>query len=556
MKVALLQCNSVSGDVAGNQERILAAAQHAAQAGADVCVTPELALCGVSPGEYLCTPDFAQGCRAALQYLAAALRDGPPLLVGVPVPSVYAAGLLSNAAVMIHKGCWQVASRKVYQGLGRAPGHEGDLHHFDRGISCGIISLCGWRLGVVLCEEPAGGESSFWKTPYASGHNPLMEMIQRGVDAVIHMAATPFRQGMQRDMEHVLSHVAARHHIHLFSANLVGGNGSHVYNGQSVAFDAAGHLLARGRAFAEDVLVVESGRADTLAANRMEATCACPEEDCWHALTLGVRDFVAKCGAERVVLGLSGGIDSALVCSIAAQALGPEQVTAVLMPSPHTSRASVEDALRLTENLGVRAVSLPIEPLMDGFARTLEPGLSLFPAYEGEVTFENIQTRIRGALLTSLANRARALVLNCSNKSEAAMGYCTLYGDTVGALSVIGDLSKSEVYALARWYNEWRGTDVIPQNILDKAPSAELRPNQKDSDSLPPYEELDPLLEECLRPRPDREVSPACLDVRHRLFAAEFKRRQLPPALVVSRTPFGQGWRTPLSGRYRLPDFS
>ncbi|MBQ3058781.1 MAG: NAD(+) synthase [Desulfovibrio sp.] len=557
MKVALLQCNSVSGDLPGNRERILAAAMRAAQSGADVCVTPELALCGVSPGEYLSAPEFSQGCRTAMQQLADALRDGPALLVGAPVPSVYAAGLLSNAAVLIHKGRWQVASRKVYQRLGGVSGPEGSRHHFDRGISCGILSLCGWRLGVVLCEGAAGGEDSFWKTPYASGHNPLMEMVQRGVDAVVHMAATPFKRGMQAEMESILSHVAARHHIHLFSVNLVGGNDSHIYNGQSTAFDPTGRLLARAGAFVEDILVVDSAvknlHTDALETdvNRVEPPGTCPEEDCWRALTLGTYDFVTKCGVRQVLLGLSGGMDSALVCCIAAQALGPANVMAVLMPSPYTSEASVNDARQLAENLGVATVCLPIDPLMDGFGRALEPGLAMFEAYEGEVTFENVQSRIRGVLLTCLANRARALVLNCGNKSEAAMGYCTLYGDTVGALSVIGDLTKCEVYALARWYNQWRGQEIIPRNILEKAPTAELRPYQKDSDSLPPYEELDPLLERCLYPRSDKELSAAGQEIRRRLFAAEFKRRQLPPALVVSGRPFVQGWRTPLNGRFR-----
>ena len=554
MKVALLQCNSVSGDVVGNQERILTAARRAARAGADLCVTPELALCGVTPGEYLCTPDFAPGCRAALDHLAHALADGPALLVGAPVPSVYAAGLLSNAAVLIRNGGWQVASRKVYQGLGRHPGHEHDLYHFDRGISCGIISLCGWRLGVVLCEGGSGSDASFWKTPYASGHNPLMEMIQRGVDAIIHMTATPFRLGLQQEMEHLLSHVTARHHVHLFSVNMVGGTDIHVYNGQSTAFDPTGRLLGRALAFEEDLLLVENGPASPEeTANRIEPQCACPEESCWRALVLGVHDFAAKCGAERVLLGLSGGMDSALVCCIAAEALGPERVTAVLMPSPHTSQASLEDARRLADNLGVSTICLPIEPLMQGFAQSLAPGLEGFEPWPGETTFENVQSRIRGTLLTCLANRARALVLNTGNKSEAAMGYCTLYGDSVGALSVIGDLSKSEVFALGRWYNQWRGAEILPRRVLEKEPSAELAPNQKDSDTLPPYDVLDPLLEECLRPRPGVMPSAQGEEVRRRLFAAEFKRRQLPPALVVSGMPFGQGWRIPLNGHYRLP---
>ncbi|WP_297847752.1 NAD+ synthase [uncultured Desulfovibrio sp.] len=553
MKIALLQCNSVTGDVAGNQARILEAARRAAQAGADLCVTPELALCGVAPGQYLRAADFAQGCRAALRNLAEALRDGPPLLVGAPVPSVYVAGMLSNAAVLVDKGKWQVVSRKVYQNMNQNGDQGGDVRYFDRGVSCGILTLHGWRLGVALCEDAVAGEGAFWQTRYASGHNPLMELIQRGVDAVVHMAAAPFWVGAQEAGEHMLSHVAARHHVHLFSVNLVGGNDSRIYNGQSLAFDPTGQLMARGKAFAEDVLVVDTNSHD---ADMVEELCQSVEEAEWRALTLGTRDFVRKCGARRVVVGLSGGMDSALVCCIAAEALGADNVTGVLMPSPYSSEESLTDALQLADNLGVTTVTLPIEPLMRAFEATLKPGLDLFPACDGDVTFENVQARIRGTLLTSLANRAQALVLNTGNKSEGAVGYSTLYGDAVGALGVIADLTKTRVYAVARWYNTYRGAEIIPRNVFDKAPSAELRPGQKDTDSLPPYEELDPVLEALLEPSAERQDKPLddlCLEVRHKLFRAEFKRRQEPPALHVSRTPFGAGWRAPVAGRYRLP---
>lgn len=553
MKIALLQCNSVTGDVAGNQARILEAARRAARAGADICVTPELALCGVAPGHYLCAADFAQGCRTALRNLAEALSEGPPLLVGAPVPSVYAAGMLSNAAVLVDKGKWQVVSRKVYQNMNQNGDQGDDMRYFDRGVSCGILSLDGWRLGVALCEDAVAGEGAFWQTRNAGGHNPLMELIQRGVDAVVHMAAAPFCVGAQAAGEHVLSHVAARHHVHLFSVNLVGGNDSRVYNGQSLAFDPTGRLMARGKAFAEDVLVVDTNGAD---ADMVEELCQSVEEAQWRALTLGTRDFVRKCGAQRAIVGLSGGMDSALVCCIAVEALGAGNVTGVLMPSPYNSEGALTDARQLADNLGVTTVTLPIEPLMRAFEAALRPGLDLFPAYDGDVTFENVQARIRGTLLTSLANRAKALVLNTGNKSEAAMGYSTLYGDAVGALGVIADLTKTQVYAVARWYNAHRGAEVIPRNVFDKAPSAELRPGQKDADSIPPYEKLDPVLEALLDPPSagvDKDLDGLCREVRHRLFRAEFKRRQAPPALHVSRVPFGAGWQAPVAGLYRLP---
>ena len=280
MKIALLQCNTVTGDVAGNAERILAAVREAAAQGADLCVTPELALCGVAPGSYLRAEDFAEGCKAGLQMLADALQDGPPLLVGAPVASVYASGLLSNAAILVQKGRWSVVSRKVYQTYGQ----DSEARFFDRGVSCGILALDGWRLGVVLCQESATEDGAFWKTQYASGHNPLMELVQRGVDAIVHMAAVPFSKGVQRLSEQMLSHVAARHHVHLFSVNMVGGNDSRVYNGQSLAFDPTGQILARGKAFAEDVLLVDTAGSGGIVHPRP----ACLPEAIWDALTLGV----------------------------------------------------------------------------------------------------------------------------------------------------------------------------------------------------------------------------------------------------------------------------
>ena len=560
MKIALLQCNSVTGDVAGNMSRILEASRQAAAAGAELCVTPELALCGVAPGHYLWAEDFAAGCRTALDQLALALKDGPALLVGAPVPSVYASGLLSNAAVLVDKGIWQVASRKVYQNGAQVLGSDtDDSRYFDRGISCGILTIGGWRMGVVLCEDMRNEEETFWKIRYASGHNPLMELVQRGVDALVHMAAAPYSEGAQDAGEHMLSHVAARHHVHLFSVNLVGGNDSRVYSGQSLAFDPTGQLLARGKAFAEDVLMVETAGGALGGASggkAPEALCSCAEESLWRALSLGTRDFVRKCGAQKVIVGLSGGMDSSLVCCLAVEALGAENVTGVLMPSPCSSEGSVNDASILAKNLSIRTVTLPIESAMKTFEQALAPGLELFAPRPGDTTFENLQARIRGVFLSSLANRAGALVLNTSNKSEAAMGYSTLYGDTVGALAVIGDLTKTQTYAVARWYNEYRQAEVIPQQVFDKAPSAELRPGQKDEDSLPPYGQLDPVLEELLLPRASSataNISPLRLEVRNKLFAAEFKRRQEPLALFVSRVPFGACWQAPVAGRYRLP---
>ncbi|WP_308621619.1 NAD(+) synthase [uncultured Desulfovibrio sp.] len=588
MNIAMIQCDSVPGDVAGNAARILEQTRRAR--GAALCVTPELALCGPRPGEYLHARDFARGCRAALDSLAAALADGPALLLGAPAPSLSRPGDFANAAILLHKGQAQVVSRKVRPHARRHAVPDAEALPWDDGVSCGTLSLEGWRFGVVVCEDAAVRAEAFWRQPAPGAHDPLGDLTRRGVDAIIHMTAAPYRPGAQEEAERVLSHVAAREHVHLLSVNLVGGDGGIVYSGQSLAFDPAGRMLARGAAFASDLVLVDTAAdarehagtgVDGPPVNAIAPACSGMEESLWRALVLGTRDYVRKSGATRALLGLSGGMDSALVACVAAEALGPENVTGVLMPSPHSSRGSVEDAERLARNLGMKTLTVPIAGLMEAFAAALAPGLGQFPARPGDVTLENLQARIRGTILASLANRAGALVLNTGNKSEVAMGYCTLYGDAVGALAVIGDITKTGVYALGRWLNAAKGRELIPEAVFTKAPSAELRPGQKDTDSLPPYDRLDPLLERLLAASggadamrsdaaccdgeaqaeaareagmDDGDCAGLCAEVRGRLFAAEFKRRQLPPALRVSRVPFGQnGWQVPAAGRYRMP---
>ena len=549
MKLALLQGNMVVGDVTGNARRIVAAARRAAQDGAMLCVTPELALCGPAPRALLLAEGFVAGCRKALYDMAAQLKNGPALLVGAPMANVVlGARQVTNAAVLVQGGTCQVISRKVYH---RQYNESDDARYFERGVSCGLMTLAGWRLGVVICEDNTESQS-FWKIQHANAHNPLMELVSRGVDGIVHMTASPYALERQKIREHMLSHVAARHHVHLFSANLVGGNDETVYAGQSVAFDPTGALLARGRAFDEDLCVV-----DTAAAGGATAPLpASVEEECWGALVLGVRDYVSKSGADKVLLGLSGGMDSALVAAIAVAALGKDKVQGLLLPSPYTSQESVDYALALAKNLGMDTRTLPITPLMEAFAHSLAPVLDACPAREGDTTLENLQARIRGVLLMALANRSGALVLNTGNKSESAMGYTTLYGDSVGALAVIGDVTKTLVYRLARWYNaQGRGKrGAIPEGIITRPPTAELRPDQKDSDSLPPYDVLDGVLEHllCQEGLPEGRE-----EVARQVFAgmrrSEFKRRQCPPCLRVSGCALGHDWCAPLVSRLNIP---
>lgn len=538
MKTALLQCNPVTGDIAGNIERISQAVRRAGQV--DLCVTPELALSGVAPGEFLSMNDFVEGCRKGLDILAARFVAGPDLLVGAPVVSVYDPSLLSNAAVYISHGQWDVISRKVRPEASLDP----DAEFFDRGVSCGILNLHGWRLGIVLCEEDAN--SSFW-TVRGTGYMPLLDLISRGVDAIIHMRATPYVIGKRADHEAMLTHVAARHHIHLLSVNIVGGNDGLVFAGQSLALDPAGTVYARGQAFAEDTLIVDmaTGTAPVAAVGRSW------QENVFGALVLGTRDFVHKCGLEKALVSISGGIDSGLVLAIAVEALGAHNVSAVIMPSPTTSPDTVAGALQLAHTLGVKVSVIRIDGLMAEYERSIAQTMKDFSMGVPEPSRPQLQERIRGSIMTTLASRSSGLVLATVNKSESAMGYCTLYGDTVGSLGVIADLTKSQVYDVAAWLHEDR-KGLFPESVLRKAPSRKRSRQMQDL----PYRELDDVLGALLTARPRRPL-PTLHDrqseVRERVFGMEFKRRQEPQPLYVSDRPFGRSWTVPLVGHFTLP---
>ncbi len=548
MKVALLQCNTITGDIVGNTEKILRAVKNATASGAGLCITPELALCGVNPQNLLFSPGFIEGCHKALQKMAKQLKGGPAVLVGAPMPSATGTSL-TNSAVLLHNGTLSVVSNKV---LGQSCDNNSS-RYFDSATSCGRITVAGWRLGVVLCQDDPKNHA-FWRTQQQSSQNPLLELISSGVDGIVHMASTPYVMDAQKQREHILSHVAARHHIHIFSVNTVGGNDNTIYAGQSLAFGPTGSLLARGYAFEEDLTMVDT------AVENETSIMASPtaEEECWHALVLGTKDYVQKCGMKNVIIGLSGGLDSAMVAAIAVEALGKKHVQGVLLPSPYTSQDSLDYAQALAKNLDIKAQTIAIEPLMQGFATAIEPALKGVTKSENDVTYENIQARIRGSLLMALANATQSMVLNTGNKSEGAMGYCTLYGDAVGALSIIGDVPKSLLYDIAKWYNARYPQKAIPQEIIDRPPTAELRPNQLDSDSLPPYDALDASMERILHAGTQtkhEDTEDLALDQRvlAGMSQAEFKRRQCPPALTISTRAFGKGWCVPVVSTLRLP---
>ncbi len=358
---------------------------------------------------------------------------------------------------------------------------------------------------------------------------------------IINLKPWPFTPMRQISEEADMGRLANVRSAYVLALNLLGGYASQIYTGQSFICAPSGEIMGRAAFCAPDLLLLDNTEASCQRCQEnMASISPLPEnedEAIGRALILGIRDFVYRNAQGKAILGLSGGMDSALVACLAKEAIGPQNLTALLMPSPYSSEASVNDAEELARNLGIKSVTLPIALLMAAFERILAPAFALFAPWPGDLSAENIQARIRGVLLMAVANRAQALVLNTGNKSEAAMGYCTLYGDTVGALAVIGDLTKTQVYALGRWYNRWQGREIIPENIFRKEPSAELRPNQKDSDSLPPYARLDPVLEKILAPARDYGLSQEIAELCPRISSSAFKRRQAPPTLLVSGRP-------------------
>ncbi len=547
MKIALIQSNPVTGDLRGNTRSLAAAAAKAAEQGAELCVAPELALCGHNAGDLLLQSGFVEDCRTVLHATAESLgRESslPPLLLGAPVANPVPQGKrLQNCAVLLHGGKVSVVGRKV---LLPSFGIHEDSRYFEPGVACGVLHHKGWRLMVTLGED-VWNDRSFWQSRYLFDTDPVAEFIvSGGADCLINLTALPFEQGLPALHHNLLNWLAIHYRVPVLAANLVGGNDSLVYYGGSLAFDGGGKLLSRAPSFEEAILMVDiaSKREGRIAAELSA------DEELWQAVVLGTRDFARKCGFGNIVLGLSGGVDSALVAAIAVEALGPDKVTGLLMPSPYSSAGSVDDSLALAESLGIRTHSLPVTPMLQSFEQVFT---SAFDGGLAGIAEENIQARIRGSLLMAYANRFGALVLNTGNKSEASMGYCTLYGDTVGGLGPIGDLYKRQVYSLCRWYNQNR-PGAIPEAILTKAPSAELRPGQKDSDSLPPYDELDPLLYDIIENAcSDAELAEtgyapeAVAQVRNLMQRAEFKRHQVPPVLHLSKRGFGGGWRFPIA---------
>ncbi len=544
MRLGLIQLNPMVGDIEGNAARIEAAVRKATALGARLCLTSEMVLTGYPPRDLLLFESFARRAAEALEALARRLAAQAPVLVGTAELNPAACGKpLFNSAALLRDGVVERAFRKTL-----LPTYDvfDESRYFEPSQDSKLLTLDGARIGVTVCED-IWNDKDFWPRPsYAL--DPLEALAEARPGLIVNLSASPFHMGKQPERERMLASIARKYATPLAYVNQAGGNDDLLFDGRSTAFDAQGRILARLASFAEDVAVV-----DMAAPAGSCPVSPSPEgpAEAFEALVTGTRDYVRKCGFSSVLLGLSGGIDSALTAVVAVRALGPDNVLGVLMPSPYSSRGSIDDSLALARNLGLRTMTLPIEPIMSAFAWTLEAPFRGLPA---DVTEENIQSRIRGNLLMALSNKFGSMLLTTGNKSELAVGYCTIYGDMSGGLAVISDAPKTLVHAMARWLNASSPAPVIPEAVLTKPPSAELRPNQTDQDSLPPYDVLDAILALHIEGRRSLEEivaegfdEPTARRVLRMVATAEFKRRQAPPGLRITRRAFGTGWRMPLA---------
>ena len=551
MKIAIAQINPTIGDLTGNAQQIMRAAEQAAQQGVRLLLTPELSLCGYPPRDLLLDPSFVEAMATTLQHLA---RDLPPelaVLVGCVEPNErslsFGGKSLFNSIALLELGeVQQIFHKRLL------PTYDvfDEYRYFEPGLVSNSFTLDNIRIGVTICEDLWNDEEFWGRRSYAV--NPIADLAQLGVDLLVNLSASPYHVRKQQLREAMLRHAAVRYRQPILYANQVAANDDLIFDGSSVGFNRAGEMVCRARAFETDLMVVEFDEQARDLQLGFVAPMLDEDAEIWQALVLGVRDYTRKCGFSKVVIGLSGGVDSALVAAIATVALGQENVLGVLMPSPYSSDHSIQDALELAKNLGIQTQTLPIGELMQGYDKTLA---QMFAGTQFGLAEENIQSRIRGNLLMAIANKFGLLLLSTGNKSEMAVGYCTLYGDMNGGLAVIADVPKTRVYSLCRWLN--RNGEIIPENILTKPPSAELKPGQVDQDSLPPYEILDDILERLIHNHQSAAqivaagYAPAVVDRVIQLVArAEFKRRQAPPGLKITDRAFGTGWRMPIANKW------
>jgi NAD+ synthase (glutamine-hydrolysing) len=579
MKIAIAQLNPTIGDLNANAQQILAAAQIAADMGAELMLTPELALCGYPPRDLLLNPSFVDRMADRLWSIAAQLPEQLSVLVGTVTrnPNAEQKGQkpLFNSIALLENG---IVRQTFHKRLLPTYDVFDEDRYFESGQDSNHCLIRGTHIGISICEDLWNDEQFWGKRSYES--NPIAELANLNVDLIVNLSASPYTLGKPHLRERMLQHTAQRFNQPIVYVNQIGGNDDLIFDGNSFAVNPDGQVITRAKAFDTDLIILDcqTGQRTLVAIDPSKPTpyMFTADSEIWAALVLGVRDYARKCGFSKIVLGLSGGIDSALVAAIAATALGPDNVLGVLMPSPYSSDHSVSDALALARNIGIKTQTIPIQTVMRGFDESLAP---LFAGTEFGVAEENLQSRIRGNLLMAIANKFGYLLISTGNKSEMAVGYCTLYGDMNGGLAAIADLPKTRVYSICQWLNEeanWQKDNnhlnsnnfalsaipfsepPIPTHILTKPPSAELRPGQVDQDSLPAYEILDDILERLIEQHQSaNEIiavghDPVTVErVAKLVKIAEFKRKQAPPGLKITDRAFGTGWRMPIAQQWQ-----
>ena len=543
MKIALGQINPTVGDFSGNVAKIVDFSRRAQGSGAGLILFPELSVSGYPPRDLVERPSFVARNRDSVERIAAETK-GIAVICGLVTPAHSDTGKsVMNSAALLMEGKVAFIQSKML-----LPTYDvfDEMRNFAPARSQQLFPFCGKQMALTICED-AWNDKQFWsKRLYTV--DPVESLIQAGGNFVLNISASPFWIGKREFRREMLASIARQHKAPVAMVNQVGGNDSLIFDGSSLVLNREGRVIAQGRSFEEDLVYVDSNDLS----GEMHEQISGDEASAYSALVLGTRDYMHKCGFQRAIIGLSGGIDSALTAVIAADAVGPQNVIGVGMPGPYSSQGSIDDARALAKNLGIRFELLSINAAYDAYRQTLQ---TVFAGQKEDVTEENIQSRARGTLLMALSNKFGAIVLSTGNKSELGVGYCTLYGDMVGGLAVISDVPKTLVYRLSEYVNSRRA--VIPQATLQKPPSAELRPNQKDSDSLPPYEVLDAVLEDYVEDAhsADRIAADRGFDIEtvrrviRMVDRAEYKRQQAAPGIKISPKAFGYGRRFPIAAK-------
>ena len=543
MKIALGQINPTVGDFAGNAAKIIDFARNAKSRGAGLILFPELSVCGYPPRDLVERRSFVVHNREAAEHIAVETQ-GIAVICGMVTPAQAETGksVMNSAALLMDGGIKFVQSKMLL------PTYDvfDEMRNFAPARSQSLLPIGGKQMALTICED-AWNDKHFWDRRLYS-FDPVEALVQAGGNFVLNISASPFWAGKREFRKQMLATIARNDHVPVAFVNQVGGFDSLLFDGSSLVFDRDGNVVAQGKSFEEDLVLFDS---DSLTGD-MHEQIEGEEASIYSALVLGTRDYIRKCGFRQAIIGLSGGIDSALTAAIATEAIGKENVIGVGMPGPYSSTGSISDARELAQNLGIRFEILPIGDIFEGYRKILR---EVFKGRPEDATEENIQSRIRGALLMALSNKFCALVLSTGNKSELGVGYCTLYGDMAGGLAVISDVPKTMVYRLSRYVNS--RTPVIPAATLDKPPSAELRAGQMDSDSLPPYDVLDAILEDYVEQAHsveeiarehgfDEELVRSVVRMIER---NEYKRQQAAPGIKISPKAFGYGRRFPIAAK-------